>query len=611
MKKLSFSLSSPKITVGRCTKFSHIFRFLFIFSLCVFLCPEPSVAANSTTTYVVELPELPDNMDNLLRSVSDSVALRDSPPDTIGLLRRRMEKDRENFVNALKSRGYFKSEVQANLETAVTPYVIRFHVTPGPRFIFDAPSLDLNPPDAHLLQLLRPTLGRIKSGDGYQASLIPDVEAAMLDDLRKNGYPSPTNGVRRVTADHATNRVQVRFNIQTGSRANFSRTQIDGLERLSEDFVQRHITWQEGQLFDIRKVDDTRAALIRTGLFRSVHIETKHPENADTADMHLTLLEAPRRTVRAGLWYYSDLGLGASTGWTNRNLFGGGQELRLDAEVSEKLYGASAALMLPAMWHPEQTLGLQAKYESENTDGYDSVNLSLSGVMRRKFSEHLQLGYGLAYRVSEVKKEGTRQFHLLSAPLIAEYTTVKDPLDPSSGLALSVLAEPFMDLKLQNSNFMSWNLAARHYLPLKKDNSLIFATRGRFSMLAGASRDSIPEDMLLYAGGGGSVRGYAYQYAGELDDDDKPLGGVSSVDFSAELRLRFSQDFGFVLFGDGGGSFSERNPVDVSKFFWGVGAGIRYYTPIGPIRLDVATPLKRRSGVDAPFQFYISLGQAF
>ena len=136
-------------------------------------------------------------------------------------------------------------------------------------------------------------------------------------------------------------------------------------------------------------------------------------------------------------------------------------------------------------------------------------------------------------------------------------------------------------------------------------------TRGRYSLLAGTSRDSIPEDMLLYAGGGGSIRGYAYQYAGELDEDDDPAGGVSAVDFSTELRFRINREYGFVLFGDGGGAFSSRNPSEKEEYFWGAGAGLRYFTPIGPIRLDVAVPLDRRSGVDDPFQLYLSLGQAF
>ena len=143
--------------------------------------------------------------------------------------------------------------------------------------------------------MLRPLLKSIKAGSGYQAALIPDTETTMLDELRKNGYPSPSTGARRVVADHATGQVHVRFIIRPGGRAVFGRTHIEGLERLNEEFAARHIAWKEGQLFDIRKVDDTRTELIRTGLFRSVRIETEHAENADTADMCLSLLEAPRR----------------------------------------------------------------------------------------------------------------------------------------------------------------------------------------------------------------------------------------------------------------------------------------------------------------------------
>ena len=158
---------------------------------------------------------------------------------------------------------------------------------------------------------------------------------------------------------------------------------------------------------------------------------------------------------------------------------------------------------------------------------------------------------------------------------------------------------------------MFWDVSGRHYLPLTRDRSLVLATRGRYSLLAGTNRESIPEDMLLYAGGGGSIRGYAYQYAGQLDEDDEPLGGVSAVDFSAELRWRINREYGLVIFGDGGGAFSGRSPAEKEEYFWGTGAGLRYYTPIGPIRLDVAVPLDRRDGIDDPFQLYISLGQAF
>lgn len=559
--------------------------------------------------YTVEIPALHDGLSELLSSVSDCVGLRDNPPDTDGLLRRRMEGDLESFAGALKARGYFKAEVGGKLDTSTTPRAVTFLIEPGPRFTYDKPRLDLQPDDS-AREHLRDVLNRIKAADAYSSSTVLDVETALLERLKEHGYPSPVARKRKVVADHATKRVQVDFAIDTGPKARFGGTEILGLEAVSEDVVASALTWKEGSPYDRRQIDATREKLIRTGLFRSVRIDADHAQDSGAVTMRLTLLEAPLRSVRAGLWYYSDLGLGTNAGWTHRNIFGAGQELRLDAEVAENLQRAKSDLILPRMWHPSQTLGLSAQYEHEITDSYETSNLSLSALARRPFLE-LQVGYGLSYRLASVDKDELRRFNLFSAPLIAEFSTADHLLDPTSGLTLNTRVEPFTDIGKSETSFVLWDLSGRHYLPLNASKSIILATRGRYSLLAGTSRDSIPEDMLLYAGGGGSVRGYAYQYAGELDEDDDPAGGVSAVDFSTELRFRINREYGFVLFGDGGGAFSSRNPSEKEEYFWGAGAGLRYFTPIGPIRLDVAVPLDRRSGVDDPFQLYLSLGQAF
>ncbi len=570
----------------------------------------PAHGHGASTEYEVEIPDLPDGLTALLASVSDCVGLKDNPPDSPGLLRKRVAGDVETFADSLKARGYFKAEITGEVDTTVTPQTVRFLIKPGPRFVFTKPRLILEPGDPALQERLRDTVGRIKAGDNYSSSTILDVETALLERLKERGRPSPVARERKVVADHATDRVDVEFTIDPGPAATFGDTEILGLEEVSADAVYAELAWKSGTPFDRRQVDRTREQLIRTGLFRSVRIDADHADGSDTVNIRLTLLEAPHRSVRAGLWFFSDLGLGVNAGWTHRNIFGAGQELRLDTEISENLQRAKSELILPRMWHPRQTLGLSAQYENEITDSYDATNLSLSAIARRPISD-LQVGYGLAYRLSEVDKDEMRRFNLFSIPLLAEYSNTDHPLDPSRGIALTARMEPFTDIADKETSFVLWYLTGRHYLPLNKDKSMILATRGRYSLLAGSSRESIPEDMLLYAGGGGSVRGYAHQYAGELDEDDDPLGGVSAVDFSAELRFRINNDYGFVLFADGGGAFSGRNPSDREEYFWGAGAGLRYFTPIGPIRLDVAMPLDRRSGVDDLFQVYVSLGQAF
>lgn len=579
----------------------------FFLALNALFFAEPAGATSAEYTFT--LPTLPDGLTPFLLSVSDCANLQDSPPETIGLLRKRMSNDVTTFDQALKSRGYFKAVVEAELDTAPTPPAIRFNIIPGPRFTYADRELQLIPDNPTIRAQLRDILGRLGRGQAYSSSMVLDVETALLERLKELGFPSPTLQARHVVADHATDMVNVRYELTTGHQATYGATLIDGLESVNEDFIRSELDWQAGQLYDRRKTDATRERLVRTGLFRSVRIDADH-DGKDMVTMRLSLLEAPKRNVRSGLWFYSDQGLGIGAGWTHRNLFGGGQELRLDAELSENIQSLQAALILPNFGHPGQSLSLGSQYEHEKTDVYETTNLSLSGMVRRPYSD-LNLGYGLNYRLSEVDRDEKRRFNLLSVPLIAEYSSADHPLDPTSGLTLAARMEPFTDIEDRNTSFVLWSLTGRHYLPLRNDKSLILATRGRYSVLAGTSLDSIPEDMRLYAGGGGSVRGYAHQYAGELDDDNKPLGGVSAVDFSVELRLRMNNDFGWVIFGDGGAAFTGRNPTDKQELFWGVGTGLRYFTPIGPLRLDVALPLNPRNDVDDPFQIYVSLGQAF
>ena len=106
------------------------------------------------------------------------------------------------------------------------------------------------------------------------------------------------------------------------------------------------------------------------------------------------------------------------------------------------------------------------------------------------------------------------------------------------------------------------------------------------------------------------MRGYAYQSIGPLKQGI-PTGGRSLAGISTELRTRITDSMGLAIFLDGGSVFDKSVPDFGEKFLWGAGAGFRYFTAFGPLRMDVGLPLNRRKGVDDPFQIYISIGQAF
>jgi translocation and assembly module TamA len=134
--------------------------------------------------------------------------------------------------------------------------------------------------------------------------------------------------------------------------------------------------------------------------------------------------------------------------------------------------------------------------------------------------------------------------------------------------------------------------------------------RGRVGSITGAPRDSIPANRRFYAGGGGSIRGIPFQTASPLDEDDDPIGGRSLLETAVELRYNITETIGVVAFVDAGRAFEASYPDFSEPLIVGAGLGARYFTPIGPLRVDIAVPVDRRD-VDDVLQVYVSLGQAF
>ena len=130
----------------------------------------------------------------------------------------------------------------------------------------------------------------------------------------------------------------------------------------------------------------------------------------------------------------------------------------------------------------------------------------------------------------------------------------------------------------------------------------MLATRGAIGSILGGDRSELPANRLFFAGGGGSVRGYGYRNLGPRIGGEV-VGGLSYLELSAEVRARVTESFGVVGFVDAGNAFAEPYPDFKGGLKVGVGAGIRYYTGLGPIRLDVAIPLDGQSG-DPDFGIY-------
>ncbi len=574
--------------------------------------------AGEIKSYTPELRgELDDDLRGLIQQALDSFSLKDQPPRSTNLLKRRMQDDLALLRRIMESRGYFKAGLSSELTgPAATPTAV-FSVTTGPRFHFRDFAIDLalQAPEQDKTALPLPTDVGLERDAPYSSAVVLAAEKGILTHFGARGRPFPEIAERKVTARHDDNGVDVRFTVKPGPLAVFGETEVRGLEHVNAEFVLMQLPWRQGDPFDVGLLEKAQVKLLNTGLFAVARFDKGAVAENGELPIALTATERLPRTFRAGLRYRTDTGPGGKIQWEHRTLFGGGEHLRLELDADTTKQEFKASFRKPAFLHEKLSLLLESSTARERQDAYDSDSTEVTAGLEYALTDRLTLGGGMAYRLSNVDDGGKKEvFGLVSFPASLRYDTRDDILDPGSGGLLACYFTPYADTLGNASSFLMTQAGYSHYLQLLPEKRLILALRallGVSAMTDGKGIDGIPADVRYYAGGGGSIRGYAYKSAGDLDISDDPIGGRSLLETAAELRWRFMEDFGLVAFVDAGRAYEQGFPDFGQQLFIGAGAGLRYYSPLGPIGLDVAFPLNRRKGVDDFLQIYISLGQSF
>ncbi|MGA1863817.1 MAG: autotransporter assembly complex protein TamA [bacterium] len=550
---------------------------------------------------------------NLLESISNTDSHKQIPVISTNLLQKKAERDIPNLLQALKSQGYYKAEVSVKIQTDVKPVLLIFQIDTGPPFILKTVDIQITEKKSPLLiKLPQPNEIGLILGDRTVSKNIIDAGKKLLHSVKSQGYPFPKITDRKVVVDHARNSVDIGFFLAIGPEASFGKTSFAGLQSVEESFPRSRIPWKEGALFNVDLLSELQNHLIATGLFTSVTAKGGNAlDDQGRLPITVSVKERKHRTVKAGISYKTDEGLGGKLSWEHRNFFKKGERVNTNLTISETASTTEAGFRKPGFFRPDQSLILNASLAEEHPEAFKSRNLNGSLILERSLSMKLTLGTGLAYRGSQVDQLGEREgFTLLSLPVYLNWDTSNDLLDPDRGRRLMFQIIPFYDIYGSEMGFVKGYAGYSQYVKLTKSPFMILAGRTSFGSIWGAGRDSIPADIRFYAGGGGSIRGYAFQSVGPLLGDE-PIGGRSISEVSVELRIKASDTIGFVAFLDGGSSFESDMPDFNEAIRWGTGLGFRYFTPVGPLRMDIGFPLNRRIGLDKKFQIYISLGQSF
>jgi translocation and assembly module TamA len=281
-------------------------------------------------------------------------------------------------------------------------------------------------------------------------------------------------------------------------------------------------------------------------------------------------------------------------------------------------YNATAQLLKPDWLHRDQTLEFDLGAIKQNLDAYDQTAATAGVIVSRKLSKQWTVSVGLTGEQEKIIQEGvTRDYTLAAVPLSGKYdgTGLTNPLDDAThGVRAALTVTPTESLGHTEATFVILQANAATYfdlndLGLTRPGASIVAVRGIVASAQGASQFDLPPDQRFYAGGSATVRGFKYQSVGPLFADNNPQGGAALDAATIEFRQRVWGNIGAAVFVDAGQVSAENAPFE-GTLREGVGTGVRYYTPIGPIRVDVAVPLNKPPGGDS-FELYLGLGQAF
>jgi translocation and assembly module TamA len=548
-----------------------------------------------------------------IRPLLGSVQLQPEGAVSQAQLRRRAEKDRRTIRSWLRSRGYYGGRVTFRLETTREPLRLVFQIEPGSPYLLDVPRLEAPQLEAVLTaKLLESLKAALPEGAPAASRAILDADKRLLTLLADNGYPLSRIRERKVVVDHDVRRVRVTYRVDPGPRALFGPLRIEGLESVDEEVVRARIPWREGQPFDRRLLNEARNRLVALDLFSIVRFSTAEKvDDQGRLPVVLTVVERRHRTFRGGLSYTTDTGPGAKVSWQHRNMRRRGERLDLGVTASPLSQSLSGAFLIRDYLRMNQSLQMEAEFSREDTDAYLSQAADALVTLQRNLGGGMRVGAGAGFRLSSVEEDGKEDsFGLLYAPVLFALDNTDDPLDPSKGLRLQLNFSPYWDMLDLSLAFSKLSASASAYREVLDDRRLVLAFKAAAGSILGAGRDAVPADIRFYVGGGGSVRGYEYQSVGPLEGTD-PVGGRSFFLVNAEARWKITERYGMVLFVDGGSAYADALAGSGETPRWGAGLGLRYYSPLGPFRIDVAFPLNRREGIDDAFQFYVSLGQAF
>jgi outer membrane protein assembly complex protein YaeT len=444
--------------------------------------------------------------------------------------------------------------------------------------------------------------------------------------------------IPNTTVDWQTHLAEVTFELRPGDRTTFGEITIEGEHLVKERAIRRQLLIRQGDPYQAKLLDESVDAVFGLGMFQAVTPRVLNPdEQGAPLDVAIDVRERKLRSIQLGFGFSTVEQFRGEAQWTHRNLWGGAEQLSFSGKASSIQQAAEARFFLPYFLARRTSFAQTAFARNQprldqdplslgggtlfgiedTTPSYSEFSLGTESRVRRQFTRRLSGSGGIEFSrhvFSDVDPDligtGVAENNTLFVPFgELRWDATDNPLNPTRGVMLRGELDLSTSALISTVSFFKLLHEARHYYPLRE--KLILASRFTIGGIKPyADSETVPSNVRFFAGGPGSIRGYAPNRVGPLDSQGRPIGGDSLLVGSVELRFPISGDLGGVVFVDAGNVYSASPGYDLSDLRVGVGPGIRYNTPVGPFRLDFGVAVNPRAG--DPFgRLDFSIGQAF
>lgn len=557
-----------------------------------------------------------------------------------------LRRDRIRLIRYYERRGYSDVDVQFEVTEGNKEWKkkIKFVISEGEpiRITNVDVEVEADPETEEELRNSRSFLRNVErqafaEGKIYQTIRRVDVEGRFLEVMENEGYPWPEVEIQ-ADVDSLAKTADIKVIANPGSKSYFSNFTLEGDLSVEERIVLRETGIKEGEVYDSRKLQVAQRQIFGHHLFRFASINIPEQPQDSTLDIRIRVRENPLRSVLASVGFGREELLRGQLTWQHRNISGNGHRLGITGRGSfiEQRFGVD--YLIPYVFNTRSSFVASPFGERRLEPSFEIIRAGVTNSLIYQIERNLTATASYEYTVNEeISRQADADLpdnmlgYNVSSLSFSGYFAEELSRDPR-GWIIQPAAELSGTFGEASFTFQKVTFEVRHYLSLTRSTTL--ASRVNMGTIFYNKAEDLPSNIRFFSGGTNSVRGWSRQNLGPKrvvrDEDGNfegyvPIGGRALLNLNLEVRqeIPFLRGFGIASFIDGGQVWESPTSLEDRPLQFGAGGGLRYQSPIGPLRIDVAYKLNpfdedldRFNGQDLGNEWsrigiHFSIGQAF